>query len=244
MSRFSILNKHLSFAEALSIYFKMKTSSWDNFRIKNLAHPFSIRKNPYDFATFEEVLLKKEYDLDLSFEPLTIIDGGANIGLTSIFFANKYPKAQIISIEPEKENFELLRKNTKRYPNISLLYAGIWDHRANLEIVDAGQGNNSFTVKELPQPTEKSIRAVSIADIMEEKKWKTIDILKLDIEGSEKNVFEKNYESWLPAVKILIIELHDRMNPACSETVFKALGNYNFSKATKGENHVFVNKNL
>jgi FkbM family methyltransferase len=242
MSRFSILKKHLSFGEAISFYIKMKTGNWTNFKLKKLQHPFAIRDNPFDFATLEEVLLKEDYDIDLPFEPLTIIDGGANIGLTSVFFANKYPSSQIVSIEPEGGNFEMLKKNTRQYPNISLLNAGIWNRKADLAIVDNGEGNNSFTVEEMTEPTENSIIAISIADIMHEKKWKTIDILKLDIEGSEKNVFEKNYESWLPFVRVLIVELHDRMVSGCSETLFKAVNNYNFSGELKGENHVFFNK--
>ena len=242
MSRFSILKKHLSFTEAVLFYLKMKTGNWNNFKLKKFRYPLGIRNNPYDFATFEEVVLKQEYDLDLSFEPTTIIDGGANIGLTSVFFANKYPDAQIVSIEPEAGNFEMLKKNTQAYPNITLLNTGVWDHKANLAIVDSGKGNNSFTVEEVSYPTKDSIRALSIADIIEERKWKSIDILKLDIEGSEKNVFEKNYERWLPLVKVLIVELHDRMVPGCSETVFKALAHYNFSKEIKGENHIFFNK--
>lgn len=244
MSRFSILKKHLSFKEAVSFYFKMKTGNWSNFKLNGLKHGFSIRNNPYDFATLEEVLLKKEYDVDLSFEPQTIIDGGANIGLTSIFFANKYPTAQIVSIEPESANFEMLRKNTQYYPNISLLNTGIWNHKADLAIVDTGKGNDSFAVKELLRPAPGSMTAISIADIMEEKKWKSIDILKLDIEGSEKNVFEKNYESWLPYVKVLIIELHDRMIAGCSETVLNALALYNFSKMKKGANLIFFNNEI
>lgn len=244
MSRFSILKKHLSFSEAVSFYFKMKMGKWSNFKLKKLKHPFAIRNNPYDFATLEEVLLKGDYDIDLSFEPMTIIDGGANIGLTSIFFANKYPNAQIVSVEPETGNFEMLKKNSQHYPNISLLNTGIWSHTANLAIVDTGKGNNSFTVEELSAPTKDSIRAVSIADIMNERKWKTIDIVKLDIEGSEKTVFQKNYAGWLPFVRVLIVELHDRMVNGCSETVFNALGNYDFSKEINGENHIFFNKNF
>ena len=244
MSRFSILKKHLSFNEAVTFYFKMKTGNWNNFKLKKLSHPFAIRDNPYDFATLEEVLLKEEYDIDLSFEPLTIIDGGANIGLTSIYFANKYPNAQIVSIEPEAGNFDMLRKNTQHYLNISLMNTGVWNHRADLAIVDTGKGNDSFAVEELLHPAPNSVKTISIADIMEERKWKTIDLLKLDIEGSEKNVFEKNYERWLPLVKVLVIELHDRVISGCSETVFKALGKYNFSEEIKGENHIFINKEV
>jgi hypothetical protein len=66
-----------------------------------------------------------------------------------------------------------------------------------------------------------------------------IDILKIDIEGSEKELFESDYDYWLSRTKILIIELHDRLKPETSKTVFKALLNYQFSVIIKGQNLVF-----
>ena len=244
MSRFSNLKKHLSFREAISIYLKIKKSNYDSFRLKKLQHPFSMRKNPYDYATFEEVLLREDYNVDFGFEPRTIIDGGANIGLTSLYFASKYPDAKIVSVEPDKENFLLLEKNTKPYQGISPLNAGIWNRKANLEIVDGGLGNNSFTVKEVKDDSRTSINALSITDIIDLQQWKNADVVKLDIEGSEKNVFESGYEQWLPNIKVLIIELHDRMMSGCTEAVFNAISKYNFSNETKGENHIFYNKDL
>ena len=241
MSRFSNLKKHLSFREAISIYLKIKKGNYDSFRLKKLQHPFSMRKNPYDYATFEEVLLREDYNIDFGFEPQTIIDGGANIGLTSVFFANKFPNANIVAVEPEKENFQILQKNTNSYSNISLLNAGIWDHNTFLSVVDEGKGNNAFTVKEVPVNTENAIKALSVYEIMKQQDWSTIDILKLDIEGTEKNIFEKNYESWLPFVRVLIVELHDRMIEGSSEAVFNTISKYNFTKEIKGENHIFFN---
>jgi len=242
MSRFSILKKHLSFVEAVSFYLKMKTGNWNNFNLKKLKHSFSIRNNPFDFATFEEVILREDYNLTINFNPSTIIDGGANIGLTSVFFANKYPQADIVAVEPEEGNFEMLKKNTKNYGGISLIRSGIWSHSAILSVIDEGKGNNSFTVTEVLSARADSINAISIYEIMQERSWDTIDILKLDIEGAEKNVFEKNFAQWLPRVKILIIEFHDRAVEGCSSTVLKALSNYNFCSEAKGENTIFYNK--
>ena len=244
MSRFSILKKHLSFVEAVSFYLKMKTGNWNNFNLKKLKHSFSIRNNPFDFATFEEVILREDYNLTINFNPSTIIDGGANIGLTSVFFANKYPQADIVAVEPEEGNFEMLKKNTKNYGGINLIRSGIWSHSAILSVIDEGKGNNSFTVTEVLSARADSINAISIYEIMQERSWDTIDILKLDIEGAEKNVFESDYEQWLPKVKVLIVELHDRMRSGCSEAVFKAVSQYNFSNGIKGENHIFFNKDF
>jgi len=244
MSRLSKLIKHLPFGEAIRFYIQMKTGNYADMRLKKLKHPFSLRNNPYDYATFEEVLLREAYHIDLGFEPQTIIDGGANIGLTAVYFANRYPGAKIVAIEPEDSNFKVLEHNTSHYPAISLVRAGIWNRRTNLSVVDGGVGNNAFMVKEVGPHHPGSLQALSIRDILQQQGWTHADVVKLDIEGSEKKVFESNYESWLPHVKVLIIELHDRMQPGCSETVLAALSNYHFSSEVKGENHIFYNRDL
>ena len=76
---------------------------------------------------------------------------------------------------------------------------------------------------------------------MIEYNFPKIDILKLDIEGSEKELFETNFEDWLPKTKILIIELHDAMKTGCSKSVFNAISKYDFSFSIKGENIIFTN---
>ena len=67
-----------------------------------------------------------------------------------------------------------------------------------------------------------------------------IDILKLDIEGAEKEVFTSNYHRWLPKTRILIVELHDRMKAGCSSAFIKAMADYNFTIHPKGENFLCI----
>lgn len=241
MSRLKNLIKYLRPLEAIKFYVDYKFGSAKSLKLNKLVSPFTIRKNPFDYATFEEVLLKEEYKLDIDYSPISIVDAGANIGLTSIFFANNYPNSRIISIEPNSDNFELLKLNTRPYKNILIKNAGIWSHEATLEVIDAGMGNNSFTVKETKVSSKGTMSGVSIGTIMKECDWEIIDVLKIDIEGSEKIIFENNYNEWLPLVRTIVIELHDRMNPGASKSVFKAISNYNFTCEIKGENLVFRN---
>ncbi len=244
MSRFSTLLSHISLKETLFIYLKMKTGQWNSWKLNKLQHSFSLRNNPYDYATFEEVLLKDAYNIDLEYEPKTIIDAGANIGLTSIYLASKYRQATIISLEPEEENFQLLVKNAAKYDNIIPVKAGVWNKKSFLVIKDNGEGNNAFTVEEVANENENTIQAFSISDIIQQNNWQKIDLVKMDIEGSEKTIFENDVDSWLPVTKTLVIELHDRMMPGCSSAVFGTLAKYDFSKSKKGENIVFTNKAL
>src|SRR5690349_9066138 len=82
-----------------------------------LRNPVYLRDNYSDRAIFLQVFYEKQYEVFDAPLPSSerIIDAGANIGLASVFFANKFPQAQIIAIEPELENFALLQKNTKGY---------------------------------------------------------------------------------------------------------------------------------
>ncbi len=244
MSRFTLLKKSLGFIKGWLVYRKIKANNLDAIQLPFLKHPFSMRNNPFDYATFEEVLLRREYDIQVGFNPVNIVDCGANIGLTAVFFANRFPKSHIVAIEPDLENFGLLETNTKSYKNISVVHSGVWESDKYLSVVDNGMGNNAFTVKEVPENTPSAFKAVSITTIMSQKGWDTIDILKMDVEGSEKNIFENNYQAWLPKVKILIIELHDNMITGASKAVFKAVSQYDFAFEIRGENIVFRNLSM
>lgn len=241
MSRFGNLRKHLGFLSAVSVYYKLKKGNPSNLKTENLAHPFSIRNNPYDYATFEEVVLNEGYDISMPFTPTYIVDGGGNIGLTACFFASKYPDSTIVSIEPDRENFILLESNCKPYSNIHPLQCGIWKNDTHLKIENTSAGNNAFTVTETGDTDGNTIQAVTVLSVMEKFAMPRIDILKLDIEGSEKEVFDGNVEHWLPKTRVLIIELHDKMKKGCSRAVFRAIDKYDFSFDIKGENIIFTN---
>ena len=117
-----------------------------------------------------------------------------------------------------------------------MLKSAVWNKSINLVIKDVGLGHWGFMIEETIMPTENSIQAYTIENIMKQFSIDQIDILKIDIEGSEKELFESGYEYWLPKTKVLILEIHDRMRVGCSKSIFKALSNYNFSTCHRGEN--------
>lgn len=212
------------------------------FSHSEYSQPIFLRNNTSDIPTFMQVIFNQDYLMDYNFEPKVIFDCGANIGLGTVYFKNKFPDAKIISIEPEQSNFELLLKNTKEYSNVFCLKGGIWSKSTNLVIKDVGLGNWGFMIEEFDTSTKDSIKSYTIDDIMKQFDIDQIDILKIDIEGSEKELFESNYEEWLPKTKVLIVELHDRLRKGCSKSFYKALSNYDFSTTHRGENiYVFMN---
>src|SRR5665213_307274 len=85
--------------------------------LSGIKHPVQLRFGTSDAWVLKEVLLDGEYDFLPQISPKVIIDAGANIGLASIFFANKFPDAVIYALEPEVSNYAILEKNVSKYPN-------------------------------------------------------------------------------------------------------------------------------
>lgn len=214
------------------------------FQHKSFSKPVYLRNNTSDIPIFKQILLNEDYNLSLDFEPEFIIDCGSNIGLSAIYFKNKYPQSKIVCIEPEHTNFELLVKNTTGYTDIHCLHSGIWNKNTNLRIKDLNLGNYAFIVEEVQFKDTETIPAISIDQIMIQFNMKSIDLLKIDIEGSEKEVFEYNYEHWLSKTKIIIIELHDCLRPGASAAFYKAIDRHKSLIVQKGENIIcYLNKN-
>ena len=224
----------------IAIYLKLKLNRTKNINVPGFKYAITLRPVPEDKYTFREIFIKKEYEFDLppNLIPKTIIDAGANIGLTSIYFATKYNHARIFSIEPDTSNFTQLKANSKPYERILPIQGALWHTSEMINIVDKGRGNRSFMIE---QSHAGVIQGISVQNIMAQYNLTEIDIFKIDIEGSEKEVFEHNYDDWLPVTKCLVIELHDRMKTGCSKSVFSAISKFDFSMTIKGENLIFIN---
>ncbi|MFA6058891.1 MAG: FkbM family methyltransferase [Taibaiella sp.] len=218
-------------------------------KIKDAKEKIYLRKNSSDIPTFHQVFASREYGLKMiNINPKTIIDGGSNIGLFSVFMKNKFPEAQIIAIEPDKENFAMMQKNLKNYKDVSLVNTGIWNKNALLKVYDKfNQGKWGMVVEETNDANDPSaIRSMSIPDIMSQFNLNTIDLLKLDIETAEKYLFDEHCDLWLKKVKTVIIELHDWIEPGTAQPFFNAI-NRTFNKFSYyifGEITIIVNEDI
>jgi hypothetical protein len=123
-----------------------------------LAHPISMRAGTSDLWVFDQIFLYKEMEADFGQNIASIIDAGANIGLTSVYFANRFPNAQILALEVDRQNFELLIENTRPYANIKPLLNGLWNRRANLIIDNPDEYPWAFTVSEADAQRPGSVR--------------------------------------------------------------------------------------
>src|SRR5262245_53394497 len=80
------------------------------------AHPLVLRRNTSDFMVIVQVFIERQYDDPLEFDhPPLIVDCGANIGCSSVFFLKRYPTATVIAVEPDPVNAAACRRNLAPY---------------------------------------------------------------------------------------------------------------------------------
>ena len=203
-------------------------------RIPQSRTPILVRRDTSDVAVFKQVFLEEEYRPPNGILPALIIDGGANVGYAAIFFANLFPEARVIAVEPEASNVEILRTNTQAYPQVEVVAAAIWPRNGFIRISNPSAEKWEFRVE--PSDTEAGLRAVTIEELSQGQR---IGLLKLDIEGSEKAVFDAK-PSWVQRVDCLMVELHDRFIPGCEQSFRDALAGAPVSIFPQGENWVCV----
>lgn len=208
-------------------------------RFKTLNRDVVLRTGSSDVACFEKVFIDREYADPFETTPLTIVDAGANIGMASLFFSENYPDARILAIEPEPSNVELLRKNCAGLPNLTIVQAAVWPVKKDLAIKDPGAEKWAFSVAESNgNSSGKAVKipAITIPEIIDRFGFERINLLKLDIEGAEKELFARDAESWMSKVDLIVIELHDRYVQGCSQEFYRALQAFDFQQEVRGEN--------
>ena len=206
-----------------------------------LVSPILVRVPSSDAAAYEQIFLQEEYHFEVARPPAVIVDAGANIGLASIYFAIRYPSALIFAIECEKSNFEMLRLNVKQYGNIIPIQAALWNSDGELNIVDPGLGKWGFMTAEKCVDGELAAKvpALTLKTIMRNHEISHIDILKVDIEGAELEVFGDSLP-WIDSIDTIIAEMHDRLKPGCERVFANATANFP-ERWSQGEN-IFVSR--
>lgn len=181
---------------------------------------FKYKVSAYSYATlfylFKEIFLSKEYYFESDESDLIILDCGANIGMSVLYFKSIYPKSSIIAFEPNPHAFALLKKNIEQnnIEGVTLKNAGLSDKMDDIEffisenkesltgsLIQGRGGDNTIKIK-----TEK------LSDYL---KGNAIDLVKMDIEGAEIEVFRELKESnVIQNSKRYIIEYHHLINNA------------------------------
>jgi len=174
----------------------------------------SVRSNlGSDAFIFSEVFDHHYYDFELPRPPATILDLGANIGFTSLFFARKYSHAALACVEPVDTNVHLLTRNLESNGIDATVFnaaVGITDGFLEMNLAAHDYGHKVAGIEYGKAITGRLIKveSFSIPTLMHRLNWPRIGLLKIDIEGYEGVLLRQNCD-WLGKVDALCIECHE-----------------------------------
>ena len=221
----------------------LKKGNHIKLKVPGLKNELLLRNKYYDTHIFNQIFIREEVNFGSDIDPKIIIDCGANIGLSTLYFRRQFPDSLIISIEPELSNFNMLLKNASNYNKINCIHAAVWKENSNVSIIDNGEGTASFITRELESAGNiiEQTPALTIRAIMSQFNISFVDLIKMDIEGSEYELFDYKPEEWTERINMLAVELHEGLKSGVTSLVNSKMGD-KFINYKKGEYSVYKRK--
>jgi FkbM family methyltransferase len=184
----------------------------------------TLRRATSDFAVFDQCLLSKQYGAIVQLigqspagRPIrTILDGGANIGLTTVYFARCFPDARVIAVEPENHNYVACCRNVQANAlrNVEVVRAALWKANEPVQVSSDFRDGRAWAFHVSAHEGESelgTVDGVRIGTLASRFGIESFDLLKLDIEGAEKPVLLEDVEAveWVRRARFVALEIHD-----------------------------------
>jgi FkbM family methyltransferase len=209
-----------------------------HLRLRGYATSVTLRLGSSDFEVFQQIFVQQLYmPVTAIKDPAVIVDCGANVGYSALYFLQHFPRARVIALEPDPLNAELCRHNLRHYGDrVVIIQKALWGSVATLGFVAETRKAGEEWAIEVQTGAAKSapntVESIDIPSLIAAAGVKQIDVLKIDIEKSEADVFQTNPAAWLPLVRTIAIELH---GPVCNEIFRCALSNFSFLEESRGD---------
>jgi len=205
-----------------AIYFnrnkdKVGLSRTDFFKIRNyrrqynfsaktffLSKPFELTSPFWFIHGIDEIFVHEVYKHASYVQDPVILDCGANIGLSVIYFKMLYPRAKVIAFEPDPQIFSILSRNLAEYnyDDVELVNAAVWNNNETLNFKSDGSVGGRIDYDKM-SGNDIKVKSIRLRDYLKSH----IDFLKIDIEGAEHEVL-KDCKDLIGNVANLFIEYH------------------------------------
>lgn len=231
---------------------RLKKSRLATIQVPNVG-PLTLRAGDSDMQAVRQILVEGDYDFSGADEmsrrvrarytsivesggtPI-IVDAGANIGVASLALANQFPDARIVAIEPDPGNAALLRLNLAPLANCIAVEAALGAEKGFVALKPA---RYSWAVR--TQRAASGVPVITVQDAFEASGGDTPLLVKIDIEGFEKELFARNTQ-WIAETYVVIVEPHDWLLPGegSSFSFQQAMARHCFEIHIRGENLMYV----
>jgi FkbM family methyltransferase len=198
------------------------------------ASPITFRRLGTDLMVIRQMLVREEYRPIASLDGIKlIIDCGANIGAAAYYLLHRYPSARLIAVEPDRENCSLCERNLASFgARARVIRAAVWPECRPVRVVPESRALGAWALRVEAAP-DGDIDGLTIPAILARcGVAPPIDILKIDIEGAEADVFSGGSKDWLGVTRHIAIELH---GASPRESFDSALAAFHHERRESGE---------
>ena len=190
--------------EQLALRQLRKTPRYQTGSTNILGFPLAFTDALSFLNTYKDIFEQQVYRFKPSTPEPLIIDCGANIGLSALYFKRVCPKARVIAFEPDPKIFKTLEANVTNagLNSVKLINKALWTSETTLEFMaEGGSGGRLVNVNDSFNKT--IVHTTRLRDFLTEK----VELLKIDIEGAELPVLQDCADR-LDCVRLLFVEYH------------------------------------
>ena len=188
-----------------------RTKRFSTLKTHIFGFDFELVDSASFFHQYTEIFHKQVYlfSIEKNRSPY-IIDCGANVGVSVLYFKKVFPNSQIVAFEADKKIFKVLKRNIEKSNEggVTLLNKGLWNKEGKLNFINEGADGGRICENKIPSDGLDivEIESIRLRDYLNVN----VDFLKIDIEGAETIVLE-DCKDVLNNVKNIFVEFHSEV---------------------------------
>ena len=193
-------------------------------QVSGFPKAIAIRPKSSDSFVFDAVFVHQCYkDARECSSPRWILDAGGYAGYSAIYFSHLFPDCKIVCVEPEIGNYDLMTYNISGNDRIIPVNKALWSHDGQLGIAlpdnHTKEDSWGYQVDEKPRGAGMTARGITLKILQEEFHIPAFDILKIDIEGAEKEICDAHFAALFANCQMMFIETHEHVSRGSSVPV-------------------------
>lgn len=194
-----------------------------SFKIKGYPNPIHLRPETSDVAVVSQILFSDQFKEVPLNDPTWILDCGANIGCSAVYFLNKFPECKVVCVEADYKNFAILVRNLEPYLDRCFPFLGAISTEGGLVSIESSEKLGNWGSRISSIDTGQNVPAFPLQHLCSFTDQGFFDLIKMDIEGGETGILNSmskrgSVEKML--FKRMIVECH-------SDEAFKAMSELN-----------------
>ncbi|QJD79698.1 FkbM family methyltransferase [Spirosoma rhododendri] len=221
----------------------IKTDRFTVGKLKFLGNNLEYSDAPGFLHSLQELFIDEVYSFIPETENPIIVDCGSNIGLSIIYFKQRFPNAKIIGFEPDAAIYKLLENNLKSFNlmDVQIHNAAVWTEDTELDFYAEGSLAGSTEINYANASDNKyKVAAIDLKKILSSNQ---VEFLKMDIEGAENTVLP-DLANLIDSIPYVFLEYHGMLGKpqqlgAMLNMLSSAGFRYNIQAATEGVKHPF-----